>query len=162
MKLLTMLKQPWIAAVLLLAFAQPAFAAWQQMSKGGYVYWQDGWNFAFPLAKPNWHFWAYKHADGTQDWWTPEYEDPQTREIRYRGFWTNGSRIWEKYSTSNYWTEYQTCNTEVFRQQADITYRNMIANTQSDFYPYYLAVRNQFQSLYGACKVIDARNQPRR
>ena len=147
--------------MLLLAIAQPAFAVWQQVNKGRYVYWQDGGNFAFPSGKPNWYFWAFKYADGSQDWWHPAYEDPQTREIRYRGFWTDGNRIYEKYSTSNYWTEYQTCDVALFRQQADTAYRNMIANTQSDFYPYYLALRNEAQSLYGACERIFARGTTR-
>jgi len=161
MIILNVLKQPWILTALMLAIAQPAFAAWQQMSKGAYVYWQDGGNFVFPIQKPNWYFWASKFADGSQQWWHPEYEDPQTHEIRYRIFWTNGSRIFEKYSTSNYWTEYQTCDVTLFRKQADTAYTNLIANTQSDFYPYYLALRNEAQSLSGACEVIFSRRPTR-
>ena len=161
MKILTVSTQRWIVTALLLAIVQSAFAVWQQMSKGRYVYWQDGQSFAFPLGqKPNWYFWATRLADGSQQWWHPEFEDLQTREIRYR-VWTNGREIFEKYSTSNYWTQYKTCDAVRYRQWADATYRDMTANTQSDFYLYYLALRNEAQSVSGACDVIAAQTLAR-
>jgi hypothetical protein len=159
MKKLNVLRQSLIGAGFLLLVAGPVLGQWQQRRDGqSYVYWQNGSDFAFPISnRPNWFYWSSRGQDGNPQWWHPEYEDPQTRVIRYLGFWTNGSRISQKYSTSDYWTEWQDCDLVALKKWADETDRNFATLQQPDYRAYYLAQRNEAQSLFGACKQIKFR-----
>jgi hypothetical protein len=60
------LKRAWLLIGLVLLIAQPAFAEWQTVRKGQYVYWQQGQTFAFPVGT-NWFYYTSKAADGSWD-----------------------------------------------------------------------------------------------
>lgn len=71
--------------------------------------------------------------------------------------WTNGSRISQTYSTTDYWTEWENCNLASLKSWADDKYRILTSSPQSDYHPLYLAERIDAQTLFAACKQIISR-----
>jgi hypothetical protein len=132
-----------------------ARADWQSVQQGQYQYWENGQSQAFPVTN-NGFVYHKLQGESANEWsfYHPLYVDPQSGQVVFRIYWTDGSRIAQRLTTDPAWTESTTCGLGEMKNYVAEKYRQFLSQSQSDYRAFYAAEYFEADRLFSACKQI--------